>query len=222
MDLITLIYWTFLTGVAAVFILCVYWTYRAYKEKTKFQFWSRVIVLGGILFYILFVNELIPGSNTYFDYRYTKKVLGKAIKLNDVFTYESYREPLLGDGYSMYVYRIDDETAEYFRNPKKSLFSDFPANNSYNTDWLKKKWSKCPIEESDTVFRKFALSEYDYHSQYPPTKLEKVQKIIHSMLNEKGNYYAYSAMLHNESVWNISFYVLSPKNNLLIVIYNDM
>jgi len=217
-----MIYYIFLLIVAFVCFLCIRSTYRSYVAKKTRQFWTKVIVFGGILFYVLFANELIPGSKTYYDYRYTKSLLGKAIKLDNVFTYESYREPLLGDGYSMYVYGIDDETAEYFRNPKKAFFSDFPVNSSYNTNWLRKKWSKCPIEESDTPFRKFALSEYDYHSQHPPTKLENVQRLIHVMLNEKGNYYAYSAMLHNESVWNISFYLLSPKNNLLIVVYSKM
>ena len=75
----------FLTGVAVVFALCVYWTVRAYKTKTKAQFWSRVIVLSSVVFFILFVNELIPGSKTFFDYRYTKKIVGKRVKLNDVF-----------------------------------------------------------------------------------------------------------------------------------------
>lgn len=170
-----MIYYIFLVIVTFVSFLCLRWIYRSFVAKKKLQFWTLVIVFGGMFFFVLFVNEFIPGSNTYFDYRYTKRVVGKAIALDDVYIYESYREPLLGDGYSLFVYEINEEAADDFRKPSESFFSDFPFDKSEQTGWRRKNWSKCPIEESDTLFRKYALSEYNY--QQPLTALDKVRVI---------------------------------------------
>lgn len=217
-----MIYYIFLTIVVFIAFLCVRSTYRLYVAKKKLQFWTQVIVFGGILFFVLFVNELIPGANTYYDYKYTKPIVGKAIALDEVFIYESYREPLLGDGYSLYVYGIDDETAKNFRNPSKSFFSDFPLREPYHYKWICKSWTKCPIDTADRLFRKYALSEFEYGSSGPPSQLKKAQKLIHVMLNEKGNYYAYRAFMHGENrVGDITLFVLCPKRKKLIAIYSN-
>ena len=205
---------------AFVFFLCVRSTYRAFFTKTKRQFWTQVIVFGAILFYVMFVNELIPGSTTYYDYKYTKKIVGKGIKLDHIYSNESYVELLLPDGYAMYVYGIDDEAAIHFMDPNEKFFSDFPSREPFHYNWTCKNWTKCPIDTADFRFRKSALGEYNKRPNYPSTKIGNAKKFILGMLNEKGNYYAYRAYMNGENwVGDITFYVLSPKRKKLIVIY---
>ena len=81
------------------------------------------------------------------------------------------------------------------------------------------------MDSSKIEYRQFALSEYDYVKQGPPTELERVQSTLGRILEEEGNYYAYRA--HHPSggegsVWNISFYILSPEKGWLVAIYSDM
>jgi hypothetical protein len=177
---------------------------------------------GGIVLAILFTNELLPGSKMYYDYKFTRNVTGRSMTLYNVYTYESYREPLIGDGYSLYLHKFDEESSGYFRNPDETFFTNHPFDPREVTDWERKNWTKCPIDSTDSSFRKFALGEHDYLGRSRLTELDRVQEVIRDILNKEGNYYAYSANWHGGEVWNISFYVLSPEDGWLVAIYSDM
>jgi hypothetical protein len=216
-----LLYWSFITGVIAICLWLMYAIYRSYKRRNRIQAWLTWLLLGGFITLILFVNELIPGSNAYYDYRYTKSILGEGILLDEIYEYESYVDPLLGDGYSFYVYGISEENGDYFTHPDSTFF-DFPFGEYANGREVK-NWCQTPSMKEDSIYRSFALSEEDSYFPVRKTKLSGVQKFIGSLLNEEGNYFAYNASGPGmDVVTDISFYVLSPKNKWLIAVYSYM
>lgn len=217
-----LIYWTVITG---IIVLCIFGIYRmmiSYERKNRFQFWFVSLLLGGIVLAILFTNELLPGSSAYYNYKFSKSVTGRSMSLGNVYTYESYREPLLGDGYSLYIDKFDQESSNYLLKPSKTFFTDYPFNPKEKSGWITKNWTKCPFDTTDLSYKEFALGETYSYGKSSVTKLDKVQLVVADLLNREGNYYAYRARLLGESVWNISFYVISPKDGWLLTIYNDM
>lgn len=216
-----LIYWLFITGVIVVCLFLMFRLYLSYQRRNKVRVWIAWILLGGFIGCILFVNELIPGSDAYYDYQYTKRILGKGILLDEVYTYESYREPLLGDGYSMYVYEFSEENANYFSDPSQLFFDNFPFGTDASNEHVK-NWQQSPTTSIDSIYRRFALSEYSSFGPKEETDLLKAERLIGALLNEKGNYFAYRARVPEEDwVTDITFFALCPKKKWLIAIYSN-
>ncbi|NVK63797.1 MAG: hypothetical protein HWE22_04385 [Flavobacteriales bacterium] len=216
----TFLYWSFITGVIVVCLWLMYGVYRSYERKNRIQAWLTWFLLGGFITFVLFVNDLIPGSNAYYDYRYTKSILGEGILLDEIYEYESYVEPLLGDGYSLYVYGISEENGDYFAHPDSTFF-DFPFGERANGEQVK-NWRGTRSMKEDSIYLSFALGEENHYLPVRKTKLSSVQKLIGALLNEEGNYFAYNAREHSENfVSDITLYVISPKNRWLIAIYSN-
>ena len=217
-----LIYWTVITSIIVLCIFAIYRMYLKYERKNRFQFWFASFFFGGIILAILFTNELLPGSKMYYDYSYSRRVTGRSMTLYNVYTYESYREPLLGDGYSLYLYKFDEESSHYFRNPNETFFTNHPFDLREPTDWATRNWTRCPIDVADSSLRKFALGEHSSLRALQLTELDQVQEVVKDLLRKKGNYYAYRANWNGgDWVQDISLYVLSPEDGWLIAIYHN-
>lgn len=205
----------------------MYRIYLKYQQKNRLQSWLSWFFLGAFVVFLLFVTEVFPGASAYYDYRYSKRILGKGMLLNEIYAHEGPRDFLLGDGYSLYVYGMSESNASSFYEPHETFFSNYPSKTRSGSKSQRRSWTRTPLVSSDSLFRRFALQEWDYSmfGQRTPvvkTKTDRIEELMGTLLEEEGNYYAYDAYMHGTStVGNISFYVLSPKDKWLMVIYFD-
>ena len=107
--------------------------YRALKAKNKPKFYKFSIILIVLILIPGFYWKLLPGSNIFWnpiekaeERNYNIELTG--FEFNDgelIYEYETERA-FNGDGYSIWIYKIDDKTADYFKNPKEEFFTEHP------------------------------------------------------------------------------------------------
>ncbi|WP_417888162.1 hypothetical protein [Zunongwangia sp.] len=79
----------------------------------------------------------IPLSkNFYIQYR-TTELTGKQFWSWNEFDYEEIS--VRGEGYALDIYKFNEETAEYFKNPDKEFLNSFPKKNSLTLNGQKHK-----------------------------------------------------------------------------------
>ncbi len=168
-----------------------------------------------------FFWRILPGSD--FFWKPIEKIQEKNYNLeltgfefNDgklVYIDESERS-FNGDGYSIWIYEIDEKTAKYFKNPNDEFFSKYP-NTELRSNWKSEFWKKTPFDQKEQQFFNFAHSS-----------LDKLKFELEDLLIEKGNYYAYEYYMHNFSdenifIGNIDFYIICPNRKIIVKINHN-
>jgi hypothetical protein len=190
--------------------------FKAFKAKNK----PNLIRLSTILLILIlipgFYFKLLPGSNLVWypiekaqERRYNIELTG--FEFNDgelIYEYETQRA-FNGDGYSIWIYKIDDQTAEYFKQPKEEFFTKHPRTG-LRSHWEPEFWKKTPFDKQEQKFLDFADSS-----------LDDLDFELEDLLYEKGNYYAYEYYMHSFGVGNIDFYILCPKRKLIVKINHN-
>ncbi|MFT6244771.1 MAG: hypothetical protein ACJAXI_001540 [Crocinitomicaceae bacterium] len=191
----------------------------AIKNREKKRLRKLLIVLTALILFSGFFWRLLPGSDVlwYPIDQYRERTLNKnmtGLEFNDggeVLKFES-DVAFNGDGYSFYIHEIDQETADYFKKPKAAFFTKYPLAGERD-DWKTEHWKRTPIDSS----------EMQYFNQ-AKRRLPKINTELEKLLNEKGNYYAYTFFEHefNDStinILNVYFYIIGPKRRLIVEMY---
>ena len=157
---------------------------KAFRGKDK-QKLNRLSALLIILILIPgFYWRKLPGSD--FVWQPIEKIQEKSYNLeitgyafNDgklIYESKSHRD-FNGDGYSIWINEIDENTANYFKNPNDAFFTDYPRTE-LRDHWKYKLWQRTPFDKKEQKFIDFAhcsLDTFDFE--------------LEDLLNEKGNYY---------------------------------
>ena len=209
-----------------LFILCllisypiiVYRIFKAIIKKNK----RKAFILSTLLLILILVPgfylRILPGSNIFWkpvekvqEKDYNEELTG--FEFNNgklIYEYESERS-FNEDGYSIWIYELDEKTSKYFKNPNANFFTEYPSTEIRN-HWQTEFWKETPFKESEQKFLDFAHSS-----------LDELDFELEDLLKEKGNYYSYQYYLHNfdnyESiVGNIDFYIICPDRKLIVKI----
>jgi hypothetical protein len=194
--------------------------YKAIRNKDK----RKLYRLSGILLILILIPgffwKILPGSDLVWrpiekiqEKNYNVELTGFEFNFGDsIYEYESKRD-FNGDGYSIWIYEIDDKTANYFKNPDVEFLNDYP-NSEFRDDWKTEFWKKTPFDKTEQEYLDFAhksLDEFDFE--------------LDDLLNESGNYYAYEYYLHDfgklKFVGNIDFYIICPLRKIIVKINHN-
>jgi hypothetical protein len=165
--------------------------------------------------------KILPGSEFFWkpidnaqERNYNVDLTGFEFNYGElIYEYESKRD-FNGDGYSIWIYKIDDKTSEYFKSPSNEFFTKYPLIG-IRSDWELELWKRTPFDIEEQKFLDFAHSS-----------LDELDFELEDLLNEKGNYYAYKYYMHNFSsgtvyVGNIDFYIICPIRKLIVKINHN-
>ena len=112
---------------------------KAFRNKNK----KRLYQLFGLLFLLIlisgFIWKVLPGSNVIWypiekvqEKNYNKELTGFAFNFGKLRYKNESERAFNGDGYSIWIYEIDENTATYFKNPKEEFFSKYPNMTKYD------------------------------------------------------------------------------------------
>ena len=190
--------------------------YRALRSKNKPKFYKFSVILIVLILIPGFYWKLLPGSNLFWnpiekseERNYNVELTG--FEFNDgelIYEYETERA-FNGDGYSIWIYKIDDQTAKYFENPKAEFFTKYPSAE-LRSHWETEYWKKTPFDKQEKKFLDFAYST-----------LDELEFELEDLLYEKGNYYAYKYYMHRYGIGNIDFYIICPNRKLIVQINHN-
>lgn len=171
---------------------------------------------GWLLILLIFsglVLKKLPGSDLFYwpfeviDSKiYTKNLTNKSFILKKpIHEWDSERH-FNGDGSSIAIYPLSEELSSYFSKPDSIFFKDYPKKGIRN-DWEVSNWTETPLKKEH--FSAFSFVSYlnDKSSDYN----------LEELLNDSGNYYSFYFYQHYEFYGNVDFYILCPKEKILIV-----
>jgi len=112
-----------------------------------------------------------------------------------------------GEGYTLDIYKFDQETAQYFKNPDPTFFTEYPPEGVSEI-----KWTPTPVKSEEMEILDFVTPVYGGWKGEVVTR----QDFIREIATNKGAYYAYR---HGGST---DFYLVSPKDRIVILINHNM
>lgn len=195
--------------------------FKAIRNDNRPKLYRLSVMLVILILLPGFYWRILPGSELIWkpiekiqEKKYNRELTG--IEFNDgdlVYEYKTQRA-FNGDGYSIWIYKIDDQTAEYFKNPKEEFFNKHPKTK-LRSDWESEFWKRTPFDKKEQKFFDFAHSE-----------LNELNFELEDLLYENGNYYAYEYYVHNLGklkyiTGNIDFYILCPNRKLIVKINHN-
>ena len=195
--------------------------YKSIRNKDKRKLYRLSAILLILIIIPGFFLRILPGSDLVWrpiekvqEKSYNTELTGFEFNFGEsIYKYESNRD-FNGDGYSIWIYEIDDKTANYFKKPNADFFTNYP-NSDFRNKWETEYWKKTPFDKEEQKFLDFAHSE-----------LDELEFELEDLLNEKGNYYAYEYYMHDFSdetvyVGNIDFYIICPNRKLIVKINHN-
>ncbi len=153
---------------------------------------------------------------------YFERKTGHKMNPEEIYVYESIRN-LRGDGYSIWIYNLSNAEAAYFMKPDSLLFSKYPLVGEHRTHWNHQKWKRGPFDEKDGKYLKLALIVGRPNDPEAVNHENNWTDRIRSILNNKNCLYAFSFTNHDptENPRDVDFYIISPDDNVLIVINHN-
>ena len=197
-----------------------YKIFKAFRKKDKRKLYRLSALLLILILIPGFFFKILPGSDFFWqpiekvqEKNYNEELTG--LEFNDgklIYEYETERF-FNGDGYSIWIYELDEKTADYFKNPEPKFFTDYPTTDLRN-HWQAEFWKKTPFDKTEQKFLDFAHSS-----------LDTLDFELEDLLNEKGNYYGYEYYIHNfgerELVGDIDFYIICPNRKIIVKINHN-
>lgn len=194
---------------------------KAFLKKDHRKGYKLSVLLILMVLVPGFYFQILPGSNFIWgpiekakERKYNYELTGLEFNQGDlVYKYESERY-FNGDGHSIWIHKIDNKAAEYFKKPNSEFFTKYP-NSNFRDTWETECWKQTPSTEKDQKFISFAsisIDDLDFE--------------LKDLLNEKGNYYSYEFYMHHSensfsNIGNIDFYIICPKRMLFIKINHN-
>ncbi len=198
-----------------------YKIYKAFRKNDKLKLYKLTTFLIILILVPGFFWKILPGSDFFWgpvekvqERNYNEELTG--FKFNDgekIYEYETERA-FNGDGYSIWVYKIDNSTANYFKKPNREFFIKYPKTELRN-HWKSELWKKTPFDKKEQKFLDFAHTE-----------LDKLDFELEDLLSEEGNYYSYEYLTHDFNngtifIGNIDFYIICPERKIIVKINHN-
>ncbi|SEA78115.1 hypothetical protein [Psychroflexus halocasei] len=203
---------TFYLIILLIFILLIvgliFWIFRIFKTYKKGNRKSALIqssILGIILIFISWQLQIFPLSKNFYIKERTEKLTGKSFWSWKEYDYEELG--IRGEGYTLDIFKFNDEMAEYFSNPSADFIQKYPPK-----DLADVKWTETPIKQADIETLNFVTPIYGGWNG----EIVERQDFIKTIANEKGGFYAF------KKSGGTDFYLISPKRNLIILINHNM
>lgn len=179
--------------------------YRLLKKGNKKSFFIQATILTAIIIFLTWEMQIFPFSKNFYIQDRTTELTGKKFWSWEEFDYEEIS--VRGEGYTLDIYKYNQETAEYFKNPNKEFFLNFPPE-----EYADIKWSKTPMKESEQEILEFTTPIYGGWDG----EIVERQEFIRNIANKSGSYYSY------EDGGSTNLYLIAPKENLVILINHNM
>ncbi|PQB05778.1 hypothetical protein [Aureitalea marina] len=194
-----------LIGLLIGLLVWVIRLFRLYKKGKKKSFAIQVSILTVLLVFITWELQIFPLSKNFHIKGRTTELTGKKFWSWEEFNYEDIS--VRGEGYSLDIYKFNEETADYFRNPSHEFFDIYPKNELADI-----KWTKTPVKEDEQRILEFVTPNYGGWEG----EIVEQQKIIRTIANQPGAYYSY------QDEWSTNFYLIVPEKQLVILINHNM
>jgi len=211
MDFTTLFSFGILGIYYVILALVALRAYRSVIKRKRVRNCVKLILLLCLLVYFGLSVGLLPGSQRYQLWEYTRKVTGKGL-FQPIYDYDSQRS-FTGDGFSILVFNLSERHASYFSTPPKSFYRDYPKKPLFSRGhWDQMNWrtGKPRVDEQRVIH--FALQ----FSNIPSVELYLKQ--IRISLAKPTTHYAYLYYKATGTVSDIDFFVIDPIDKRLYVI----
>ncbi len=198
-----------------------YKIYKAFRKNDKRKLYTLTTFLIILILVPGFFLKILSSSDFFLEpveivqeKNYNQQLTG--FNFNDgekIYEFETERS-FNGDGYSIWIYKIDDSTANYFKNPNSEFFVKYPKTE-FKNHWKSELWKKTPFDKKEQEFLDFAY-----------TKLDKLDFELEDLLNEEGNYYSYEYFMHDFNdgtvlIGDIEFYIICPERKIIVKINHN-
>jgi len=190
-----------------------YWLFRIiklFRQKKNKRGFINLSILGVLLLMFCWEMRLIPLSITNDFKNKTEQLTGEKFWSWNEFRYDEIS--VRGEGYTFEIYNLSPEMAEYFENPPKGFFEKYPLEERFKTS----KWKKTPISESEDEILDFVTPTYINWSNDLQEEISERQTLVKRLAKTPGAYYAF------KDEKNVDFYLISPKEKLIIYINHHM
>jgi hypothetical protein len=194
---------------------------KAIKGKNKQKLYRLSTLLIILVLIPGFYWRKLPGSDLVWrpiekiqEKNYNQELTGfEFYDGKSIFEFEGHRS-FNGDGYSIWIYELEENTETYFKNPNDEFFSNYPRTE-LRDHWKSKLWHRTPFDKKEQKFVDFAhisLDDLDFE--------------LTDLLNEDGNYYGYEYYMHDfidgtTYVGDIDFYIICPNRKMMIKINHN-
>ena len=193
-----------------VLIGLIFWVFKIIKFYSQKR--TKIAVVNSIIFGLLILTacwelRIIPLSADWDFRNKTKELTGKQF-----WSWNDYRYDELGirgEGFTFEIYKLNDDIANYFINPDKEFFDDFP-NAKFETT----KWKETPIVDTELV--NFVTPTYGNWSQSLQKEIAEKQKVVREVAYDKGSYFAV------RQSHGTDLYIISPRRKIIIYINHNM
>lgn len=174
------------------------------KKGKRKSFNIQFPIFAIIIILICWQLNLYPFASNFYIKNETSELTGQNFWSWEEYEYEEIG--VRGEGYSLFIYRFDDEMQKYFQNPNEEFFTNFPSKEKADINW-----TKTPVKESDQETLKFVTPTYGGWDD----EIINKQDFIRELANQKGAYYSYQKKGTN-------FYLIVPEKRLVILINHNM
>ena len=116
------------------------------------------------------------------------------------------------------------ELVAYFMKPDSLFFSQYPLAGEYRTHWNRQPWKQGPFDDNFQEYLHFALSIGSPENEHKIYFRENWLGRIRSMLARGTCLYAfnYKESPPDSYPTNVDFYIISPREKILIIINHNM
>ncbi len=127
--------------------------FRLYKKGKKKSFVIQVSILTAILVFLTWQFQIFPLSKNFYIQDRTTELTGKKFWSWEEFDYEEIS--VRGEGYTLDIYKFNEETAQYFKRPNNDFFDNFPPEELADI-----KWTRTPVKENEQEILEFVTPSY--------------------------------------------------------------
>lgn len=192
-------------GLAVGLIVWIYHLFRLYKKGHKRSFAIQVTILVLLISYITWELQIFPLSKNVFIKEQCSVLTGKSFWSWKEFAHHEWG--VRGEGYTLDIYKFNDEIAQYFKNPDQTFFKYYPP-----TTYSSIRWTPTPVKSQDLDVLEFVTPIYAGWDGEVVSR----QKFIKDIATAPGSYYSY------KDGGSSDFYIISPKDRLIILINHNM
>lgn len=168
------------------------------------SFSIQVSILSIILIFVAWDSEIIPFSKNVNIRNKTTELTGTKFWSWKEFAFEEIG--IRGEGYTLDVYRFNEETSNYFKDPSIEFFNSFPRK-----EFADIRWTKTPIRDSEKEILQFMTPTYSVWTGEILSRQEWIRRIAET----PGSYYSY------KEDGSIDFYIIAPQESLVIMINHN-
>jgi hypothetical protein len=156
-------------------------------------------------FVVTWKLQVFPLSKNLYIKKQCAVLTGKTFWSWKEFAYDEWG--VRGEGYTLDIYKFNDEVAQYFKNPDSTFFKTYPPK-----EYSSIRWTPTPVKSKDIDVLEFVTPIYLGWDG----EIVNRQKFIKDIATAPGSFYSF------KDGHGSDFYLISPKDKLIILINHNM